>query len=136
MLTLDHRRVGSDIANAINDLNVFHEDARCLCTSLLLQRRLIYRMSNWERHVNDSVGPDIKFLVGLLNCETRYSRDTWIPPEITARAIKAEFRLIYFVHGMNGVQLRNNASYISSQNGEGIVRRLESAAETVDRSGE
>lgn len=101
MLTFDRRRVG-DLQDAINDAKVFHSDALCFSTCSLLQHRLIYRLSNWKTHVERSIGPDLELLFGLLDCQN-YSDEAWMSPQRIARAVKAEFRSMYFVHGMSTV---------------------------------
>lgn len=44
----------------------------------------------------------MEFLIGILDYEKKYSRYLFVPCE-TAQAIKAEFRVMYFVHGRSTI---------------------------------
>lgn len=100
VFTLDTRRF-DDIDVAIRDLRIFDENALCYATSLLVQRRLVYRFTNWTRYFDAAIGPDIHFLSRLLDIGTNLSADLWPRIETVAQTIKAEFRVMYLLHGRN-----------------------------------
>lgn len=61
VLTFDTSRV-RNIANAMQELRVFDNEAKSLITQKLLERRLIYCLSYWPLYFDHSIGPDVHFL--------------------------------------------------------------------------
>lgn len=90
------------ISAAVTQAKIFQETSLTTTTEQLLERKLIYRCSNWSRYVDDNVEDDLDFLSQLLNISNiAFENKTYIPTEYVSRAIKAEFRIMYFVHGRN-----------------------------------
>ncbi|KMQ87980.1 hypothetical protein RF55_12609 [Lasius niger] len=100
VFTFDRTRV-ENLADAIRDLTVFDDSELCLLTRMLIERRLIYRLSYWQLHFDQMIGLDIKFLRKTLDCDNLYASYAWIPRQVVAQATAAKFRIMYFVHGRN-----------------------------------
>lgn len=100
VLTFDATRV-QNIADAIRRLGVFDDETRTLTTRALLERRLVYRLSYWSNHFDDSVGADLRFLKRIIHCDQRYRSKLWIPYRVVARTTRAEFCVMYFIHRRN-----------------------------------
>ncbi|CAL1672196.1 unnamed protein product [Lasius platythorax] len=106
VITLDHDRLTENggIPRGLRNLGVFVDGTLSITTRALLQRRLLVRLSSWQRHTDRAVGSDLALLTETLHSGVFCpSRCAWTPRYLVARAARAEFKVLYFAHGRNAV---------------------------------
>lgn len=104
VLTLDALHE-DNVSHAIERHRVF-QVGLCYVTRELFHRRLIHRMRGWRRHASNTIGDDLAYLCAVASDDDMVGRSrTWVVPPATIRAIRAQFRTEYFVHGQS---LRTN----------------------------
>jgi len=69
-----------------------------------MTRSLLYRFNNWKVYFDGAISADIRFLSNLIDHGIdRLNNFPWMPPAIVRQTIRAEFRIMYFIHGSSYV---------------------------------
>ncbi|TGZ52329.1 hypothetical protein DBV15_11753 [Temnothorax longispinosus] len=107
---------------------VFDYDRVCITSRAMLRLGLcIYKMHNWGRHTRKCVGRDLRYMGKIAQMENpEYATAVWTPSATTSRAIRAEFRGMYFAHGINPVynyQVTGNM-FLKGRENNSVVRGM------------
>jgi len=98
VVTLDYRRLSCSMSQAFECYRVFEEGETAIATRELLQRGLVYRMYDWDRHVRSNIWLDLRLLRSVTGDRFPGSLP-YTPKSLVMRVMRAEFRAMYFVHG-------------------------------------
>lgn len=104
VITIDDASCNLSIAEEIDDINLFESDDSGLTTFVaraLLEYGLIVRVSNWQRYFDAQVGPNVELLKNTLSAVSlqHLSICANISLKLIRQFVRAEFRLMYFLHG-------------------------------------
>jgi len=108
VVTIDALR--HHVPTQLEELEVFVPGTTTLLTKALLENHVLYKISNWRKYVELCVKRDFDILRETVYSE-QPSSDLLMPYNKITQAMRAEFRLNYFVHGDNvayGYQLMRN----------------------------
>jgi len=99
VLTFDRLRLDETISNALTHYHVFDDNERCIITSEMIHRGLLYRLNNWRLYYDSAISVDVRFLHNvIIHCEA-LNQFPWTPPPIVRQTIRSIIRIMYFVHG-------------------------------------
>jgi len=98
---------GTLLSAALNAYKVFDKTDLNVITKHFLCRNVLYRLCNWRRHLNTCIGEDLMFLRKLVVDRDLLDGMSWVAPTLTSQIIRAEFRVMYFIHG-NSTQYNYN----------------------------
>ncbi|EZA46689.1 hypothetical protein X777_03350 [Ooceraea biroi] len=104
VLTVNGSRVGGTVSDYLQGINAFgdrndDDPFSCITTGILLRNGLLYRFSEWQHYLARFISNDVRFVVELYRHLERLLQDAWTSPVLVRLTMRAEFRLLYFVHG-------------------------------------
>lgn len=91
------------VSHVVARNNVLSDNTVCATASWLLINNGIHRFSNWRRYADECVGEDAAFLHRFVVDDNRDNEQSWpwTRPPIVERAMRALFRLQFFMHGFS-----------------------------------
>lgn len=87
------------ILNQLMRYDVFEEEVKCRLTEMLFEHRLIYRLHNWRAHFDAEAGQDLRYWCDHIFVPERYEQQPYVPTQQIEQSVRADFRLMYFLHG-------------------------------------
>ncbi|KYQ55449.1 hypothetical protein ALC60_05661 [Trachymyrmex zeteki] len=89
------------MSEAIERQRVFDPLYLSLLAQEFLKHKVIYRLRNWYNYVQRQIGEDVRFLVDVTINRLALDYWPWVNPYFVRRIFRAEFRILYFLHGMS-----------------------------------
>lgn len=102
--TIDSSTCRGTVSDEIQRLGSCNSERTTHALAMLLDSKLIYRVADWQRHVDETVGEELDTLANLAEHEPLSqlpAQREVIPLSLLTFMLRSEFRLHYFAHGRN-----------------------------------